>query len=107
MRIATVEYRRLRSFGNYENECIGATAEVGTNETAYEALSHLKAWVNEKLADTEREVEGRRRDENERWEASQELRELRQQIADAREVWEKARAFLASHGLDSPEAIPF
>lgn len=57
MKIITVEYRRLRNLGNYENETVGATAEVQDGETPEEALEKLKVFVAEQLLAKQREIE--------------------------------------------------
>ena len=49
MQITSVEYRRLRSFGTYENESVGATALIEDGETAEETLQKVRSWVNQEL----------------------------------------------------------
>ena len=61
MKITTIRYTRLRSFGNYENMQYGAEAEIAPGESADDALIGLKEHVDvtlEKLCgsrDCERE----------------------------------------------------
>lgn len=50
MRITQVEYKRLHSFGNFENETIGAVAEVPEGEDAADVLIHLQEWVKAELS---------------------------------------------------------
>lgn len=49
MKILTVEYRRLKNLGNYENETIGAVAQVEAGETPEQALEKLKVFVSEQF----------------------------------------------------------
>jgi hypothetical protein len=44
-----VEYRRLKTFGNYENETIGAVVEVPRGQDPDAILSALKEWVDARL----------------------------------------------------------
>jgi hypothetical protein len=57
MKIVTVEYKRLRNLGNYENETVGASAQVEDGETPEEALEKLKVFVADKLLAKQREIE--------------------------------------------------
>lgn len=45
MRIKEVRYSKLASFGSYENETVGGTAEVEEYERPGDVLSNLIAWV--------------------------------------------------------------
>lgn len=49
MRITKVTYSRLHSFGNYENETVGAEAEVGEEDNAVECLEAVRSWVDTQL----------------------------------------------------------
>lgn len=49
MNALTVEYKRLHSFGNYENEQVGITVLVGIDETPDQALERAKSWVESQL----------------------------------------------------------
>ena len=113
MQITTVHYQRLVSMGNYENERVGAHAQVEEGETAEEALAKLTAWVEEQI--------------NARGKANDDLENIRRSIHDlehrkermeretkeAGDRWRAARAFLAKVGLELPrsyvteEDIPF
>jgi hypothetical protein len=52
MKIVTVEYRRLRTFGSYQNETVGATAEVPGDRSAEDVLSELRTWVAIQMSDS-------------------------------------------------------
>lgn len=92
MRISSVTYRRLVSFGRYENEAVEVAAEVPEGGDPNEVLASLKDWVDDKLAIFERE---------------------RRVIEDARrarlhEEWKAAQAEQARHvGLLGPGDLPF
>jgi hypothetical protein len=106
MRITTVEYRQLRTFGNYQNESVGAIAVVEPGETTHEALASLKLWVKAELAARQDEAEAR----EETYGARHELARIERDIEDAKARWEKAKAFLARHGVsvDEPDTeLPF
>lgn len=99
MHIQTVEYRRLRSFGHYEHEELGAVAMVADGETPEGALSALREWVAGQLAlacDVE-EIEGLLTD----------LRSKKGYLERAIEGGERKyaalRAILAAHGIELPE----
>ena len=51
MRIEKVGFRRLRSFGEYENMGIEVEASVGDNETAEHVLEELQKWSADRLAE--------------------------------------------------------
>lgn len=102
MRIRTVEYRRLRTFGGYQNETIGATADVAEDETPEAALLSLRQWVDMSLGD-----------ESERRELERRISELRFQadnyerrIKGAEERWQAILGFLQKLGIERPADIP-
>ena len=99
MQIQTVEYRRLRSFGQFENETVGAVARVGTGETPEDALSALREWVAGQLALAE--------DTGEIEELLTDLRakkgSLERSLADGLRKYAALRGVLAAHGIDLPE----
>ena len=51
MRIERVGFRRLRSFGEYENMGIEVEASVGEDETADQVLEELQKWGADRLAE--------------------------------------------------------
>jgi hypothetical protein len=53
MRIVQVEYRKLRSFGNFSNETVGATAAVEDGRDPGDALDELRVWVDRNLGAAE------------------------------------------------------
>jgi hypothetical protein len=53
MRIVQVAYRRLRSFGNFSNETVGATAAVEDGRDPGDVLDELRVWVDHNLGAAE------------------------------------------------------
>lgn len=101
MKITTVEYRRLRTFDNYQNETVGAVAEVGNEEPA-DVLETLKLWVNERLGD-----EGERANLREAVNELERRREqLVRQIDQTEKKWAAVIAFLGKLGIERPGEIP-
>lgn len=101
MKILTVEYRRLRTFGSYQNETVGAVAEVGNEEPA-DVLETLKLWVNERLGDDVERSNLREAINELSWRKGQ----LERQIAHAEQKWAAILAFLDKLGMKRPADIP-
>lgn len=112
MKIKTIEYRCLKSYGRYENVSIGATAEVEEGHEAT-ALADLEVWVNRQIQARIKEAEDREEEEWRTREASRTLEELNRDIAEAKERWEQIRKFTEKLGGSieklgvSVEEIPF
>lgn len=109
MKIERIEYRQLKTFGNYENETVGATAVLEDGESPSDALADLKQWVRNELAMS---ISGRETRQQTRYEIESQQRELdalNESIETAKAKWDKAKAFLEKHGLqvDLYEAMPF
>lgn len=97
MKIVQVEYRRLRSFGDYSNETLGAVAEVGDRAPDV-VLAELQEWVDGQLKDEEHA-----RDLSQKvWRSEARLRVLNGLLKTAGERFEYAKKILASHGIDVP-----
>lgn len=101
-KIVTVEYRRLRTFGSYQNETVGAVAELAPGQSPDDALLALRAWVDQQLGD-----DGERRDLTERvnelrWQADEHER----RIARANERWTAIIGFMEKLGIERPSDIP-
>lgn len=105
MQITSVSYSRLVGLGNYENERIGATADVEQDEDWEHVLLALKGRVLGQLAAQEESHTLVDRRE----ELKYEVRDLEDRVAKAGKKWEAAEAFLKAHGIDpSPWAdLPF
>lgn len=97
MKIVTVEYRRLRSFGEYENETVGAVAEVG-NEEPSDVLEALKLWVEQNFGEraSARDAQSRLH------RAEVRLNEVNGLLSEAERRWAAAQKILAAAGVDVP-----
>lgn len=97
MKIVTVEYRRLRSFGEYENETVGAVAEVGNEEPA-DVLETLKLWVEQNFGEraSARDAQSRLH------RAEVRLNEVNGLLSEAEKRWAAAQKILAAAGVDVP-----
>ena len=102
MKIITVEYRQLRTFGGYNNETVGAVAEVVDGQTPEELLAELKAWVDSMLGDHVERANLR--------EAVSELRyqkeQLERHVSRAEQKWEAIIAFMQKLVIERPADIP-
>lgn len=104
MNIVTVEYRRLRTFGEYQNETVGAVAQVqvSAGETADSALYELRTWVDAQLGSREEQHGLQERISELRWKAE----DYERKIARAEERWAAIIAFLEKLGIERPQDIP-
>lgn len=109
MKIISVEYRRLRTFGNYENETIGATAYVGLDESPDETLESLKSWVESKHSDRDEAEEIRNREKILWGDLGNEIRDREHELASLKARRDNAVALLQKHGVNTKELeeIPF
>lgn len=105
MKIKTIEYRCLKSYGRYENVSIGATAEVEEGHEAT-ALADLEVWVNRQIQARIKAAEDREEEEWRTREASRTLEELNRDIEHAKAKWEQIQAFARKLGVDV-EDCPF
>lgn len=97
----TVEYSRLKSGPNYENEKIGVTALVQEGETPEQALDRCRAFVNGQL-----DLTDERREAQERlWRVNGQVEQATQRLGKLEAAWKQAAAILASHGI-TPETAP-
>lgn len=102
-RITGVTYRRLRSFGNYENEAVEATCHVPDGVDPREALHATQLWVADqlKLGENRDALQG----EVDRLES--EKAGLARDIEQARVVHAKAKKFLEENKLELWGDPPF
>ena len=101
MRIVTVEYRRLRTYGEYQNETVGAVAEI-EGETPEQALSSLRAWVDGQLGDNDEQRKVSERVTDLRWK----LDDYERKIRAAETRWAAIVAFMEKLGIERPADIP-
>lgn len=98
MQITSVNYSRLVSTGDYENEKVGAVANVDEGQDAATVLSELRAWVNEGLT-----LDSKRRDTADQLrDAEWRLRNVKDELRNASKRWAMAKEFLKLHGLPVP-----
>lgn len=104
MQIVTVEYRRLRTYGDYQNETVGAVAQiqVEAGETAEEAIHALRTWVDEQLGSRDEQRQLQERVADLRWKAE----DYERRIKGADEKWAAIIAFLEKLGIERPAEIP-
>lgn len=100
--ITTVEYRRLRTFGGYQNETVGATAQVAPGQCADGVLTALRSWVDRHLEDEDERHRLSDRVSELRWQAD----EYERRIARAGERWKSIIEFLEKLGIERPSDIP-
>lgn len=101
MKILTVEYRRLVTYGGYNNETIGATVAVDESG-ADAALENIKAWVDSQFTDAST-VSSLKNEINElQWKKNS----LERQFDMAGRRWEAVLAFMKSIGIERPQCIP-
>lgn len=98
MKITSVEYRRLRSFGEYENETVGAVAEVTPGVPAETVLEELKGWVEENFGEraSARDAQSRLH------RAEIRLHEINGLLSEAEKRWAAAQKILAAAGVEVP-----
>lgn len=99
MRITEVEYRRLRSFGHFENEMVGAVAALQGDETPEDALQALRQWVDDKLGSAEQDAATLERS----WQLRSQVTELERRIENAKREYDAAIRVLKVHGIEQPE----
>lgn len=112
MKITQVEYRETVSFGNFQNLSVGYTAAVGEHESPAAVLRTLAEMAGR---DAKEAADRRERDREEQWRRESEadrvtrrLDELNALVEDAGLRWERAKAFLESHGIDTSQYdVPF
>lgn len=108
MKITSVEYRKLQSTGNYCNHTIGATAAVGPDEDPQESLVELRKWVDAQLDIDTAKSEIAEEIQALRVEAGSEVAHFQRMVEEAKATWERAKAFLEKHGVDTGSyEVPF
>jgi antirestriction protein len=109
MNIERVEYRRLKTFGRYENETIGATAIVEPGHTAEWTLETLRGWVHSRLEESVSVTDKIEDLRYEHMKIKDEIRKETERLAEAKSRFEAAAAFLEKHGVstDFGEDMPF
>mgnify|MGYP000850389850 FL=1 len=102
MKIVQVEYRRLRTFGSYENETVGCTALVDDGEVADAVFESVRLWVDNRLGDDQERRDLDRRVTELRWQE----RDLKARIERMQAKWSEIMAFLDRFGIERPGDVP-
>ena len=102
MKIVQVEYRRLRTFGWYENETVGCTALVEDGEVADAVFESVRLWVDNRLGDDQERRDLDRRVTELRWQE----RDLKARIERMQAKWSEIMAFLDRFGIERPGDVP-
>lgn len=102
MKFVQVEYRRLRTYGDYQNETVGAVVEIEAGQSAEATLVELRVWVDDQLGDNEEQRHLADRVSDLRMEAGH----LERRIERANEKWAAIVAFMEKLGIERPADIP-
>lgn len=99
MEIKTVHYSALINLGDYNNEKVGFTAEIGEDETPEQAVEALREKVKSIAGENAEKLyrvlsEGKRQ-----------LKDLETKIAKATADWEAVSEFLKAQGIKQDVAI--
>lgn len=101
--ITEVRYRRLHTFGNYENEAVEMAARVWPGDDPDDVLAALKGQVEAKL----REAGVVAQKHEEIFDLDRQIADQRNTLRQATERAEKAKAFLKEHGIELYADVPF
>jgi predicted RNase H-like nuclease (RuvC/YqgF family) len=109
MNIERVEYRRLKTFGRYENETIGATAIVEPGHTAEWTIEALRSWVHSRLEESLSVGDKIESLHNERIDLERAVKDKKEELEELENRFEAAKAFLEKQGvsIDFGEEMPF
>jgi hypothetical protein len=97
--ITAVHYQRLVSLGNYENERVGAWAQVKAGGTPEQALDALRTWVQAQVS-LHQENQAL---ESDIFRLPTEKSGLLADVTEARKRYERVKSFIESIGLKMPE----
>lgn len=98
MKVTSVEYRRLHTFGEYENETAGVVIAIEDHDDPRVVMEAARAWVDAQL-------EGRKdaRDMQSRVQRAEiRLREVSGLLSEAEKRWAAAQKILAAAGVEVP-----
>ncbi len=93
MQIKTVHYSALINLGDYQNEKIGFTAELGENETVEQAIEALRQKVRDNGGQNAEDLY------NKLYDGRNQLRRLERKIHEATEQWNRTAEFLRAQGI--------
>jgi hypothetical protein len=99
MRVTSVEYRRLHTFGEYENETAGVVFAVEEGDDPSAVMEIARAWVDAQLQER---ADGR--DVATRVQRAEiRLREVNGLLQESEKRWAAAQKILAAAGVDVPK----
>lgn len=103
MQIKTVHYSALINLGNYNNEKIGFTAQVGESETVEQVIEKLREKVKQHGGSNAEDLYEKM------WAGKRELAELERKIKKATDEWNATAEFLRAQGIkpESPNMPQF
>ena len=103
MQIKTIHYSALINLGNYSNEKIGFTAEIGEDESIVDAIAELRQKVATNASLDAEKVH------RQLYDGKDQLAELDKKIRKATEEWNAIAEFLRRQGIkpDSPDMPKF
>lgn len=92
MKITQVHYQKLTNLGDYQNQRVGAWANVEDHETPETALATLTAWVDQQITGNQQLKTTHEELEHEIYTAQNKLETLNRQIHTAQTKYEKMQA---------------
>lgn len=101
--ITEVRYQRLVSFGNYQNEQIGATAAVLPGSDGTRELEALRLFVAQQITDHRAAQEAR----DDLFQTRSQLDNLRRELTRMADRHARAKAFLESLGISTADLRGF
>lgn len=109
MKITQVEYRRLVTYGHFENQTIGAVADVEPGEEPEDALAKLEQFVADQHAKKIVLAEAKEDASREIAACHANVKQMQEEMDGWRQRWVRARQFLEQHGIPTGkfEDVPF
>lgn len=109
MKITQVEYRRLESFGDFQNQTIGAVAIVEPGEEPQDALAKLEQFVADMHSRRVLVMEVRKDTDAEIAACRANVKAMQDDMDGWKQRWVRARQFLEQHGVPTGnfEDVPF
>lgn len=112
MEITQVDYQKLVSLGNYENERVGAWCNVAEGENPADALHALTEWVEGQLEANRQIRTSLAEAESDLYKKRAEIHALERDIAVAQNRWDRLQAWFKENHIPLPSRwanvdIPF
>lgn len=100
MHIDHVSYERKIADGSYGNRMLHISASVGEDDDPEEVIAALRATVEGKLAEAERQERHEREAEQEIIHLDHDIARKKRELEEMKAIWERAKAFLEQAGVD-------